>query len=199
MKVFGDGSSSVANFGQTANRVMYWGSAQYPLLFAISLVNESDHPRVRYMLIIYVDADACPVKNEVYGVARRYGMSVVIVANAPLRVPGDALIELVVRPGFGTADDYIAETIGPGDVAITADIPLASRCLQKGGRVLDPRGRELMDNDIGAALGMRDLMDHLRQGGTMTGGPSPMKPKDRSRFLSKLDEIVTALRRANKC
>jgi uncharacterized protein len=153
----------------------------------------------RCMSIIYVDADACPVKNEIYGVARRYEMRVVIVANAPLKVPGDAQFELVVRPGFGTADDYIAEAIGPGDVAITADIPLASRCLDKGGRVLDPRGRELTDNDIGSALGMRDLMDQLRQGGTVTGGPSPMKPKDRSRFLNKLDEIVTALRRVSSC
>ncbi len=148
------------------------------------------------MPTIYIDADACPVKNEVYGVARRYSMRVVIVANAPLKVPAGELFELVVRPGFGTADDYIAEVIGNGDVAITADIPLAARCLEKGGRVLDPRGRELTDNDIGAAVGMRDLMDQLRQGGTVTGGPSPMKPKDRSRFLNKLDEIVTALRRS---
>jgi uncharacterized protein YaiI (UPF0178 family) len=148
------------------------------------------------MLIIYIDADACPVKSEVYGVARRYAMQVVIVANAPLKVPGDALFELVVRPGFGTADDFIAEVIGLGDVAITADIPLAARCLQKGGRVLDPRGRELTDNDIGAALATRDLMDQLRQGGNATGGPSPMQPKDRSRFLNKLDEIVNGMRRA---
>jgi len=148
------------------------------------------------MLIIYVDADACPVKEEVYRVARRYGMRVVIVANAPLKVPADALFELVVRPGFGTADDYIAETIEPGDVAVTADIALAARCLSKGGRVLDPRGQEFTDRDIGSAIGMRDLMDELRQGGTVTGGPSPMKPKDRSRFASKLDVVVNALRRA---
>ena len=178
---------------------MCCGPAQYPHLFAISQVIGCGRLGGRCMLIIYVDADACPVKNEIYGVARRYGMRVVIVANAALKVPGDALFELVVRPGFGTADDYIAEMIGPGDLAITADIPLASRCLAKGGRVLDPRGRVLTDSDIGTALGMRDLMDHLRQGGTVTGGPSPMKPKDRSRFLSKLDEIVTALLRARNC
>jgi uncharacterized protein YaiI (UPF0178 family) len=151
------------------------------------------------MLIIYVDADACPVRNEVYGVARRYGMRVVIVANAALKVPVDALFELVVRPGFGKADDYIAEMIGPGDVAITADIPLASRCLPKGGRVLDPRGRLFTEGDIGTAMGIRDLMDHLRQSGTVTGGPRPMKPKDRSRFLSKLDETVTTILRAHQC
>ena len=147
------------------------------------------------MLTIYIDADSCPVKDEVYRVARRYAMRVVIVANAPLRVPDDALFELVVRPGFGTADDWIAGAIGPGDVAITADIPLAARCLTQGGRVLDPRGTELTDNTIGAALGMRDLMDEIRQGGVVKGGPRPMQPKDRSRFLAKLDEVVTAIRR----
>lgn len=147
------------------------------------------------MLIVFVDADACPVKEETYRVARRYGMRVMIVANAPLRVPGDELFELIIRPGFGTADDYIADTIELGDVAITADIPLAARCLSKGGRVLDPRGREFMDRDIGAAVAMRDLMEELRQDGTVTGGPKPMKPQDRSRFASKLDEVINALRR----
>src|SRR5206468_9663798 len=94
-------------------------------------------PRAAHMLILYVDADACPVKDEVYRVARRYGMHVAIVANATLRVPADALIELVVRPGFGAADDWIAEQTGPGDIVITADIPLAARCLAKEARVLD--------------------------------------------------------------
>jgi uncharacterized protein len=147
------------------------------------------------MLTIYVDADACPVKDEVYKVARRYGMSVAVVANAALRVPADERIELVVRPGFGAADDWIAERAGPGDVVVTADIPLAARCLAKEALVLDPKGRLFTDNDIGSALAMRDLMDELRQGGTVTGGPAPMTPKDRSRFLSKLDEAVNAVRR----
>ena len=89
---------------------------------------------------ILVDADACPVKDEVYRVARRYAMRVAVVANAPLRVPADALVELVVRPGFGAADDWIAEQAGPGDIVVTADIPLAARCLAKGARVLDPKG-----------------------------------------------------------
>ena len=101
-----------------------------------------------------------------------------------------------MRPGFGAADDWIAEQAGPGDVVVTADIPLAARCLAKGARVLDARGREFTDNDIGAALAMRDLMNDLRQDGTATGGPAPMTPKDRSRFLSKLDEVVNAIRRA---
>ena len=124
------------------------------------------------MLTIYIDADACPVKDEVYRVARRYAMRVAVVANAPLRVPADALVELVVRPGFGAADDWIAEQAGPGDIVITADIPLAARCLAKEARVLDPKGHPFTDNDIGSALAMRDLMDELRQGGTVTGGPA---------------------------
>src|SRR5947209_19188371 len=98
------------------------------------------------MLTIYVDADACPVKDEVYRVARRYGMRVAVVANAPLRVPADALIELVVRAGFGAADDWIAEQAGPGDIVITADIPLAGRCLTREALVIDPKGRPFTDN-----------------------------------------------------
>jgi uncharacterized protein YaiI (UPF0178 family) len=148
------------------------------------------------MLTIYIDADACPVKEEVYRVARRYAMRVAVVANAPLRVPADALVELVVRPGFGSADDWIAEQSGPGDVVVTADIPLAARCLAKDALVLGPKGQPFTDNEIGAALAQRDLMEVLRQGGTITGGPAPMTPKDRSRFLSKLDEFVNAVLRA---
>lgn len=149
------------------------------------------------MLTIYVDADACPVKDEVYRVASRYAMRVEVVANAPLRVPACALVELVVCAGFGAADDRIAEQAEQGDVVITADIPLAARCLAKGARVLDPKGYSFQDNDIGSALAMRDLMAGLRQGGVVTGGPAPMKPKDRSRFLSKLDEAINAVRRAH--
>ena len=147
------------------------------------------------MPIIYIDADACPVKAEVYKVARRYGIRVIVVANAPLRVPADDLVELVVRQGFGAADDWIAEQARAADIVITADIPLAARCLAKEARVLDPKGHSFSDNDIGTALAMRDLMDQLRQGGTVTGGPAPMTPKDHSRFLSKLDEAVNAVRR----
>jgi uncharacterized protein len=149
------------------------------------------------MTVLYVDADACPVKDEVYRVARRYAMRVAVVANAPLRVPIEALVELVVRPGFGTADDWIVEQTGPGDIVITADIPLAARCLAKEARVLDAKGHPFTENDIGSALAMRGLMDELRQGGNVTGGPAPMTPKDRSRFLSKLDEMVNAVRRAH--
>src|ERR671929_325182 len=104
------------------------------------------------MLTIYVDADACPVKAEVYKVARRYAVRVAVVANSPLRLPPDPLVELVVRPGFGAADDWIAEQAGPGDVVVTADIPLAARCLAKEARVLGPKGRPFTEGDIGGAL-----------------------------------------------
>jgi uncharacterized protein len=147
------------------------------------------------MHTIYIDADACPVKEETYRVAGRYGMPVVVVANAPLRVPTGGLVELVVRPGFGAADDWIAEQAGQGDIAITADIPLAARCLAKEVLVLGPKGWPFTDKDIGSALALRDLMSDLRQAGTMTGGPSPMASKDRSRFLSKLDEMINTVRK----
>jgi uncharacterized protein YaiI (UPF0178 family) len=149
------------------------------------------------MLTIYIDADACPVKEETYRVARRYALRVVVVANASLRVPADASVELVVRPGFGAADDWIADQAGPGDIVVTTDIPLAARCLAKRAQVLDPKGHPFTDNDIGSALAMRELMSDLRQAGAVTGGPAPMTQKDRSRFLAKLDEIVNAVRRAH--
>src|SRR5947207_1317400 len=147
------------------------------------------------MLTIYIDADACPVKDEVYRVARRYAMRVAVVANAPLRVPADELMELVVRPGFGAADDWIAEQAGPGDVVVTADIPLAARCLAKEARVLSPKGQPFTEGDIGSALALRELLGELRQSGAVTGGPAAMTPKDRSRFLAQLDEAINAARR----
>ncbi len=148
------------------------------------------------MRIVYVDADACPVKDEVYKVAKRYAIRVVLVANATMRVPMDPMVELVVRTGFGAADDYIAANIGAGDIAVTADIPLAARCIACGGRVVDPRGRAITESEIGGLLGMRDLMDNLRQSGEVRGGPPPMAAKDRSRFLSKVDEEINAVIRA---
>jgi len=149
------------------------------------------------MLTIFIDADACPVKDEVYRVARRYAMRVAVVANAPLRVPADPLFELVVCPGFGAADDWIAENCGAGDLVITADIPLAARCLARETLALDAKGHAFSESDIGSALAMRELMSDLRQGGIVTGGPAPMTPRDRSRFLAKLDEMVNALLRAH--
>jgi hypothetical protein len=148
------------------------------------------------MPTIYIDADACPVKEETYRVARRYAMKVIVVANAPLRVPADTLVELVVRSGFGAADDWIAEQTAPGDIAITADVPLAARCVAKGALVVDPKGRLFTADNVGEALAVRDLMQELRDAGTATGGPAPMTAKDRSRFLSRLDEAVNAVRRA---
>src|SRR5438445_11216407 len=114
------------------------------------------------MLTIYVDADACPVKDEVYRVARRYTMRVAIVANMALRVPANSQVEMVVCPGFGAADDWIAERAGPGDVVITADIPLAARCLEKGAVVMDPNGTRFTDSDIGSTLASGDLVKDLR-------------------------------------
>src|SRR5947207_8123095 len=125
---------------------------------------------------IYIDADACPVKDEAYKVARRYAMPVAVVANATLRVPTDALVELVVRPGFGAADDYIADQVGPGDVVVTADVPLAARCVAKGSLVLTPKGHLFTEHNVGEAVAVRDLMDGLRQAGERTGGPAPMTP-----------------------
>jgi len=149
------------------------------------------------VLTIFIDADACPVKDEVYRVASRYQMRVVVVANAPLRVPARPLVELVVQAGFGAADDWIAGQAGAGDIVITADIPLAARALAVEARVLDPKGRPFTDKDIGSALAGRALLEELRQGGVIGGGPAPMGPKDRSRFLAKLDETVNAVRRAH--
>ena len=149
-------------------------------------------------MLTLVDADACPVKDEVYKVAWRHEVPVTIVSNSHLRVPDHPLIErVVVSDGFDAADDWIAAQAEPGDIVITADIPLAARGLAKGARVLDPSGRPFTDNDIGEALAMRELLDTLRQGGVPTGGPPPRTPRDRSRFLAKLDETINAVRRAH--
>jgi uncharacterized protein YaiI (UPF0178 family) len=104
---------------------------------------------------------------------------------------------MVVCPGFGAADDWIAQQAGPSAIVVTADIPLAARCLANGSLVLDPKGRPFTESDIGSALAMRELMSDLRQAGAVTGGPTPMTAKDRSQFLSKLDEAIHAIRRAH--
>ena len=135
------------------------------------------------------------MKAEVYKVAGRYAWRVVIVANAPLRVPADPTVELIVVPGFGAADDYIAGHVALGDIVVTSDIPLAARCVAKNAIVIDPKGRVLTDRSVGEALASRDLMDELRQSGVVGGGPAPMQPKDRSKFLAKLDELINAVNR----
>lgn len=148
---------------------------------------------------IYIDADACPVKEEVYRVARRYGIKVFVVANAPIRVPNEDLIELVVvRGGFDAADDRIVEDASAGDIVITSDIPLADRCIRSGARVLSPKGVEFTEDAIGNALATRALLDMLRQSGEFGGGPAPFAKVDRSRFLGKLDELIHAVRRGKR-
>jgi uncharacterized protein YaiI (UPF0178 family) len=150
---------------------------------------------IRFMPI-YVDADACPVKDEIYRVAQRYGIKVHVVANSPLWVPRDDLLELVVVPGgFDAADDWIAERAGVGDIVITADIPLAGRSLRQGARVLGPKGRPFTEDSMGDVLATRGLLEMLRQSGEFGGGPAPFTKADRSRFLAKLDETVHAARR----
>ena len=147
-------------------------------------------------MIIYIDADACPVKDEIYRVAARYDARVVVVANSGIFVPARPGIERVVVPGgLDVADDWIAERAGAGDVVVTADIPLADRCLRRGATVLGPRGIPFTDESIGEALATRELLDTLRQSGMVGTGPPPFGPKDRSRFLGKLDEVIQAIRR----
>lgn len=138
---------------------------------------------------IFVDADACPVKEEVYKVARRYGCPVRVVANALIRTPPDVQM-VVVRAGLDLADDWIAERVQAGDIVITNDIPLANRSLKAGGLASSPTGRTFTDDSIGSALAHRDLLEHLRSIGEITGGPKPFLPADRSRFLSALDAAV---------
>jgi uncharacterized protein len=147
---------------------------------------------------IYVDGDACPVREEVYRVAERLGLDVFVVANGsrPIRPSPNPRIRLViVEEGADKADDWIAEHITAADVCVTADIPLASRCLGKGARALSPNGRSWTPNNIGNALAGREVSRHLRELGVNTGGPPPMTKQDRSRFLSALDTAVQAARR----
>ena len=143
------------------------------------------------MLEIFVDADACPVKDEVYDVASRHGVYVFIVANARMRVPEGAGVEMVlVEDGPDAADDWIAEHIRPADVAVTADIPLAARCLEAGARALGTHGQPFTEDSIGAALATRDLKAELRESGLVGGGPPPLSQRDRSRFAASLDRLV---------
>jgi hypothetical protein len=143
---------------------------------------------------IFVDADACPVKEEVYRVARRTGCPVRVVANSFMRTPPDVQLT-VVDAGPDAADDWIAEHVAPGDIVITNDIPLASRALRAGAIALAPTGKAFTEASIGNALATRELMEHLRSFGEITGGPRPFSPQDRSRFLSALDAAVTKAKR----
>ena len=148
-------------------------------------------------ITIYVDADACPVKNEVYRVAARHGLKVIVVSNSPIAVPRDPLVErVVVAAGMNEADDFIAERAIRGDIVITADIPLASRCVKAGAAVIAPAGRVFTEESIGMALATRNLMESLRSAGEITGGPKSFSPRDRSSFLSALDQAIVRLKRA---
>ena len=146
------------------------------------------------MLRILVDADAVPVKQEVFRVALRYEIKVVMVANSPINIQQEDWLETVVVSGrFDAADDWIVEHVQKNDIVVTGDIPLAARCLKKAARVLDYRGRILTENSIGNLLATRDLMAHLRDIGVNTGGPKVFEKKDRSRFLQSLDTNVQSI------
>ena len=148
-------------------------------------------------IAIYLDADACPVKNEAYRVAERYQLKVHVVSNSPIAVPREPFIErVVVAAGMDKADDYIAERAAQGVIVITADVPLAARCVKAGAVVIAPNGRPFTEESIGMTLATRNLMDQLRSAGEITGGPKPFSPKDRSAFLGSLDREIVRLKRA---
>jgi uncharacterized protein YaiI (UPF0178 family) len=151
-------------------------------------------------ICIFVDADACPVKEEIFRVATRCGLRVTLVSNSPLRIPRSPLFASVVvaKGQFDGADDWIVAQITDTDIAVTTDIPLAARCLEKGARVLDAKGRVYSPESIGDALASRELMAHLRAMGEMGGGPPPYTARDRSTFLQRLDDLIQAIRRAKR-
>ncbi len=145
---------------------------------------------------IFVDADACPVKREIYRVAKRYALKVTLVSNSSMRIPHEAWLTLVVVDGqFNAVDDWIVEHVSENDIVISGDILLASRSLAKGAVVLDLRGGVFTEDNIGEALASRELLSHLRDLGTITGGPAPLERRDLSRFLQRLDETVQTIRR----
>jgi len=148
------------------------------------------------LLHIFVDADACPVKQEVYRVAKRYDLRVTLVAGSWMRLPEEETLSLkVVGEGMNAADDWIVEHVEADDIVITADVPLAARCLEKGASALGPTGKPFTKDNIGSALATRDLLSALRDLGEVTGGPPPFDKRDRSRFLHQLDEAISTIRR----
>src|SRR6267142_2428229 len=145
---------------------------------------------------IYVDADACPVKDEIYRVAARHGLPVSVVAGQFIRVPQDPMIERIAAgSGMDAADDWIAERAGKGDIVVTSDIPLASRCVKAGAEVIAPKGKPFTEQSIGMTLAVRNLMTDLRSSGEVTGGPKSFAPRDRSAFLSALDQTIRRIQR----
>jgi uncharacterized protein YaiI (UPF0178 family) len=154
------------------------------------------------MISIFIDADACPVKQEIYRVAERHvgkgtALKVLVVSNSPIAIPRDEMIErVVVGAGMDEADNWIAERATRGDIVITADVPLASRCVKAGAEVIAPNGRAFTEDTIGMTLATRNLMDSLRSAGEITSGPKPFQARDRSSFLSALDQAIVRLTRA---
>lgn len=147
-------------------------------------------------LAIYVDADACPVKQEVYRVGERHGLKIYVVSNSPIAVPREPYIErVVVAAGMDAADDWIAERAVKGAIVVTQDIPLAARAVKAGAVAIAPNGKPFTEDTIGMALATRNLMDSLRSAGEITGGPKPFAPKDRSAFLQSLDREIVRLKR----
>jgi len=164
-------------------------------------------------IVIYIDADACPVKQEVYRVAERHGIKVVVVSNSPIAIPREYLIggrpdaepgstsgrpfieRVVVAAGMDQADDYIAERSAAGVIVITADVPLAARAVKAGAVAIAPNGKPFTADSIGMALAARNLMDQLRSAGEITGGPKAFAPQDRSAFLQSLDREIVRLKR----
>jgi uncharacterized protein YaiI (UPF0178 family) len=143
------------------------------------------------MIRILVDADACPVKREIFRIAQRHGLKVCLVSNSWMRIPRENWIELeVVGDAFDAADDWITGNASADEIVVTGDILLASRCLKNGAAVLDFKGRLFTEDSIGGALANREMMAHLREIGAVTGGPAPLEKQDRSRFLHALDELV---------
>jgi uncharacterized protein YaiI (UPF0178 family) len=166
------------------------------------------------IIVIYVDADACPVKQEVYRVAERHGLKVYVVSNSPIAVPREYLIggqpdagpgatsagrpfveRVVVAAGLDVADDWIAERAAKGAIVVTQDIPLAARAVKAGAVAIAPNGKPFSESSIGMTLATRNLMDSLRSAGEITGGPKPFSPKDRSAFLGSLDREIVRLKR----
>ncbi len=148
---------------------------------------------------IFIDADACPVKDETYKVAARYGLTTTVVSNSFIQIPQSRLIErMIVDAGPDVADDWIAERVAPGDIVITNDIPLADRVLKAGGAAIAPNGRPFSADSIGSALAQRSIMEHIRSTGEITGGPRPFATADRSRFLQALDEAVNREKRRQR-
>ena len=153
-------------------------------------------------ITIFIDADACPVKQEIYRVAERHALKgvalkVFVVSNGPIAVPRDEMIErVVVGAGMDEADHWIAERAGRGGIVVTADVPLASRCVKAGAEVIAPNGKAFTEASIGETLATRNLMDSLRSAGAITSGPKPFAPRDRSTFLSSLDQALVRLKRA---